>query len=234
MNNDNLIIVAEDDDEIADILISYLQRAGMKTFRARDGEQAINFTRLHKPDLILLDIHLPVYDGWNVLTTLRKESNVPVIMVTALDQDIDKLMGLRLGADDYVIKPFNPSEVIARVEAVLRRTKVNTEIANTRPIRTPCLTIYPDDFYVEITVTDEVVTPVLTTTEFKLLTYLARNPRKVCSREELLDACLPEGDSLDRTVDSHMSKLRKKLENAGLKGIPESIRGLGYRLGENK
>lgn len=234
MNNDNLIIVAEDDDEIADILISYLQRAGMKTVRARDGEQAINFTRLHKPDLILLDIHLPVYDGWNVLTTLRKESNVPVIMVTALDQDIDKLMGLRLGADDYVIKPFNPSEVIARVEAVLRRTKVNTEIANTRPIRTPCLTIYPDDFYVEITVTDEVVTPVLTTTEFKLLTYLARNPRKVCSREELLDACLPEGDSLDRTVDSHMSKLRKKLENAGLKGIPESIRGLGYRLGENK
>jgi two-component system response regulator AdeR len=234
MNNDNLIIVAEDDDEIADILISYLQRAGMKTFRARDGEQAINFTRLHKPDLILLDIHLPVYDGWNVLTTLRKESNVPVIMVTALDQDIDKLMGLRLGADDYVIKPFNPSEVIARVEAVLRRTKVNTELANTRPIRTPCLTIYPDDFYVEITVTDEVVTPVLTTTEFKLLTYLARNPRKVCSREELLDACLPEGDSLDRTVDSHMSKLRKKLENAGLKGIPESIRGLGYRLGENK
>lgn len=234
MNNDNLIIVAEDDDEIADILISYLQRAGMKTFRARDGEQAINFTRLHKPDLILLDIHLPVYDGWNVLTTLRKESNVPVIMVTALDQDIDKLMGLRLGADDYVIKPFNPSEVIARVEAVLRRTKVNTEVANTRPIRTPYLTIYPDDFYVEITVTDEVVTPVLTTTEFKLLTYLARNPRKVCSREELLDACLPEGDSLDRTVDSHISKLRKKLENAGLKGIPESIRGLGYRLGENK
>ena len=234
MNNDNLIIVAEDDDEIADILISYLQRAGMKTFRARDGEQAINFTRLHKPDLILLDINLPVYDGWNVLTTLRKESNVPVIMVTALDQDIDKLMGLRLGADDYVIKPFNPSEVIARVDAVLGSTKVNTEVANTRPIRTPCLTIYPDDFYVEITVTDEVVTPVLTTTEFKLLTYLARNPRKVCSREELLDACLPEGDSLDRTVDSHMSKLRKKLENAGLKGIPESIRGLGYRLGENK
>jgi DNA-binding response OmpR family regulator len=80
------------------------------------------------------------------------------------------------------------------------------------------LTIYPDDFYVEITVTDEVVTPVLTTTEFKLLTYLARNPRKVCSREELLDACLPEGDSLDRTVDSHMSKLRKKLEMRGSKG----------------
>lgn len=234
MNKSNLIIIAEDDDEIAAILTGYLHRAGMKTCRAEDGEQAINLTRLHKPDLVLLDIHLPVYDGWNVLTTLRKETNVPVIMVTALDQDVDKLMGLRLGADDYVIKPFNPSEVIARLEAVLRRTRPNAEVANSRPLRLPFLTIYPDEFYVEITVENKIVTPVLTTTEFKLLTYLARSPRKVCSREELLDACLPEGDSLDRTVDSHMSKLRKKLEHAGLKGIPESIRGVGYRLGEKK
>jgi two-component system response regulator AdeR len=233
MNKNNLIIVAEDDDEIAAILTGYLHKAGMQTLRAEDGEQAINLTRVHKPDLILLDIHLPVYDGWNVLTTLRKESNVPVIMVTALDQDVDKLMGLRLGADDYVIKPFNPSEVVARVEAVLRRTKSSAEVAHLRPLRTYCLTIYPDEFYVEITVRGQISTPVLTTTEFKL-TYLARNPRKVCSREELLDACLPEGDSLDRTVDSHMSKLRKKLEHAGLKGVPESIRGLGYRLGDNK
>lgn len=234
MNKSNLIIIAEDDDEIAAILTGYLHRAGMKTCRAEDGEQAINLTRLHKPDLVLLDIQLPVYDGWNVLMTLRKETNVPVIMVTALDQDVDKLMGLRLGADDYVIKPFNPSEVIARVEAVLRRTRPNAEVANSRPLRLPFLTIYPDEFYVEITVENKIVNPVLTTTEFKLLTYLARSPRKVCSREELLDACLPEGDSLDRTVDSHMSKLRKKLEHAGLKGIPESIRGVGYRLGEKK
>lgn len=192
MNNNNLIIVAEDDDDIAAILTGYLRKAGMKTLRAEDGEQAINLTRLNKPDLLLLDIHLPVYDGWNVLTTLRKETNVPVIMVTALDQDVDKLMGLRLGADDYVIKPFNPSEVIARVEAVLRRTRPVAESTHSRPLRTHFLTIYPDEFYVEITAQGEVSTPVLTTTEFKLLTYLARNPRKVCSREELLDACLPE------------------------------------------
>lgn len=234
MNKNNLILVVEDDDEIADILMSYLQRAGMKTLRAADGELAISLSRLNKPDLILLDIHLPVFDGWSVLTTLRKESNVPVIMVSALDQDVDKLMGLRLGADDYVIKPFNPSEVVARVEAVLRRTKPNVQQAGSRPLRTPFITIYPDDFYIEITIGSDIVTPVLTTTEFKLLTYLAKNPRKVCSREELLNACLPEGDTLDRTVDSHMSKLRKKLEHAGLRGVPESIRGMGYRLGENK
>lgn len=234
MNNQSLILVAEDDDEIADILMSYLQRAGMKTLRAADGEHALTLQRLNKPDLILLDIHLPVFDGWCVLSTLRKDSNVPVIMVTARDQDVDKLMGLRLGADDYVIKPFNPSEVVARVEAVLRRTKPLADHIDSRPIRTSFITLYPDDFYVEIHVDEKTVTPTLTTTEFKLLAWLAKNPRRVCSREELLNACLPEGDTLDRTVDSHMSKLRKKLEQCGLKGVPESIRGMGYRLGEQR
>jgi len=233
MNNRHTILVAEDDDEIADILISYLHRAGMNSFRAANGEQAISQSRLQKPDLILLDIHLPLLDGWSVLTTLRKESSVPVIMVTALDQDIDKLMGLRLGADDYVIKPFNPSEVVARVEAVLRRTKAGALPDTAKPLRTAHITLYPDDFYTEITVDGSTVTPVLTTTEFRLLSYLARHPRKVCSREELLSSCLPEGDTLDRTVDSHISKLRKKLEQAGLSGVPESIRGIGYRLGDS-
>lgn len=193
MHKNTLILIVEDEDEIADILMSYLERSGMKTLRARQGEQAITLNRLHKPDLILLDIHLPVCDGWSVLTTLRQESAVPVIMVSALDQDVDKLMGLRLGADDYVIKPFNPSEVVARVEAVLRRTKPALQQAGSQPLRTPFITVYPDDFYVEVTVGAEVVSPVLTTTEFKLLTYLVRYPRKVCSREELLNACLPEG-----------------------------------------
>jgi len=234
MNKNTLILVVEDENEIADILMSYLERSGMKTLRARQGEQAIALNRLHKPDLILLDIHLPVCDGWSVLTTLRQESSVPVIMVSALDQDVDKLMGLRLGADDYVVKPFNPSEVVARIEAVLRRTKAGGVPPCDKPIRTQHVTVYPEEFYVEVHVDGETVTPLLTTTEFKLLAHLAKNPRKVCSREELLNACLPEGDTLDRTVDSHMSKLRKKLEQCGLKGMPESIRGMGYRLGQMK
>ncbi|QNQ21371.1 response regulator transcription factor [Kosakonia sp. SMBL-WEM22] len=234
MDNKHLILVAEDDDEIADILQSYIQRAGMRTLRAADGEQAISLCFLHKPDLVLLDIQLPIQDGWSVLSAVRKESAVPVIMVTALDQDIDKLMGLRLGADDYVVKPFNPSEVVARIEAVLRRTKAGGVPPCDKPIRTQYVTVYPDEFYVEVHLDGETVTPLLTTTEFKLLAHLAKNPRKVCSREELLNACLPEGDTLDRTVDSHMSKLRKKLEQCGLKGMPESIRGMGYRLGQMK
>lgn len=234
MNHEKIILVAEDDDEIADILVSYIHRAGMKTVRAADGEQALEQFRLRKPDLVLLDIQLPLVDGWRVLSTLRRESNIPVIMVTALDQDVDKLMGLRLGADDYVVKPFNPAEVVARIEAVLRRANASAENSYQKPIRTPHLTIYPEDFYVEITTEGGIVTLDLTTTEFRLLTCMARNPRKVFSRDELLSSCLPEGDALDRTVDSHISKLRKKLENCGLKGTPESIRGIGYRLGENK
>jgi two-component system response regulator AdeR len=233
MNKNTLILVVEDEDEIADILMSYLERSGMKTLRARQGEQAITLNRLHKPDLILLDIHLPVCDGWSVLTTLRHESAVPVIMVSALDQDVDKLMGLRLGADDYVIKPFNPSEVVARVEAVLRRTKPALQQAGALPLRTPFITVYPDDFYVEVTAGPEVISPVLTTTEFKLLSYLVRYPRKVCSREELLNACLPEGDTLDRTVDSHMSKLRKNWSWPVFMAFPRAsgawVTGLGKR-----
>ena len=143
MDNRHLIRVAEDDDEIADILQSYIHRAGMRTLRAADGEQAISLCYLHKPDLVLLDIQLPIHDCWSVLSAVRKESTVPVIMVTALDQDIDKLMGLRLGADDYVVKPFNPSEVVARIEAVLRRTKAGGMPPCDKPIRTQHVTVYP-------------------------------------------------------------------------------------------
>lgn len=234
MSAEYLILVAEDDHEITDILMSYIRVAGMKTLHAADGETALSLFKTSRPDLVLLDIQLPLIDGWNVLSALNKESNTPVIMVTALDQDIDKLMGLRLGADDYVVKPFNPSEVVARIEAVLRRVKNQQIRMPQMPIRTHYMTIYPDEFYVEITVGNDILTPVLTTTEFKLLAHMARYPRKVFSREELLNACLPEGDTLDRTVDSHMSKLRKKFKNCGLYGVPESIRGVGYRIGEKK
>lgn len=233
MSHENLILVAEDDFEISDILISYINRAGMQAVHAADGESALNLIKTLHPNLVLLDIQLPLIDGWNVLSTLRKESNTPVIMVTALDQDIDKLMGLRLGADDYIVKPFNPSEVVARIEAVLRRAK-NQAAPQQTLIRTRFMTIYPDEFCVEIHSEGQTFRPVLTTTEFRLLTHMAKYPRKVFSREELLNACLPESDTLDRTVDSHMSKLRKKFESCGLNGVPESIRGIGYRLGEQK
>lgn len=116
-----LVLIAEDESEIAEILIGYLQRSGLRTVHASDGQQALDLQQRLKPDLMLLDIQMPVLDGWQVLQQLRSRGDTPVIMLTALDQDLDKVMGLRLGADDYVVKPFNPAEVVARVQAVLRR-----------------------------------------------------------------------------------------------------------------
>ncbi|WP_214651854.1 response regulator transcription factor, partial [Vibrio anguillarum] len=117
-----LILIAEDEFEIVDILSAYLTRSNMRTIHAADGQRALELHSSMKPDLILLDIQMPKMDGWKVLSELRQKSNTPIIMLTAMDQDLDKLMALRIGADDYVVKPFNPAEVVARVQAVLRRT----------------------------------------------------------------------------------------------------------------
>lgn len=233
MERQKRILVVEDDDEIADILVSYIKKSEMKAFRASDGQSALEQVASVHPDLVLLDIQMPHIDGWGVLSSIRKEGTVPIIMLTALDQDLDKLMGLRLGADDYIVKPFNPSEVIARINAVLRRTQHTDNNHQPKLIRTRFMMINLDEFHIEVNANDKVTYPNLTTTEFKLLAHMARYPRKIYSREELLNACLPEGDTLDRTIDSHISKLRKKLEKGGLQGVPESIRGIGYRIGEN-
>ena len=120
---DALILIAEDESEIAEILAAYLQRGGLRSVHARDGQEALAHHLALKPDLVLLDVQMPRLDGWQVLAEIRHRGDTPVIMLTALDQDIDKLMGLRIGADDYVVKPFNPAEVVARVSAVLRRAK---------------------------------------------------------------------------------------------------------------
>jgi two-component system response regulator AdeR len=180
-----------------------------------------------KPDLLLLDITMPLVDGWEVLAKVRRQGSIPVIMVSALDQDLDRLQGLRFGADDYVVKPFNPVEVVARVKAVLRRA---SPVASPAILRVDPLIIDLESYQVEIGNAEGPHFPSLTLTEFRILAHLARTPTKVYSRSELVDACLPGGEALDRTVDSHVSNLRKKLENAGALGMLPSIRGVGYRL----
>lgn len=223
-----LILIAEDDNEIADILRAYLEREGFRTVHAPDGRVALDLHLALKPDLILLDVSMPKMDGWEVLTAVRQRAATPVIMITALDQDIDKLQALRIGADDYVVKPFNAVEVVARTRAVLRRTagERNTGVLRTGPIE-----IDQESYAVRKIEADGSSTAIaLTLTEFRLLAHLARSPTRVFGRGELIDACLPGSDALDRTVDSHVSKLRRKLERAGLSDMPDSIRGVGYRL----
>ncbi len=225
-----LVLIAEDEPEIAEILSAYLQRSGLRTRHASDGQQALTMHRALKPDLLLLDVQMPQLDGWKVLSEIRTRGDTPVIMLTALDQDIDKLMGLRLGADDYVVKPFNPAEVVARVEAVLRRTRA-APAAATPILRAGPFQIDPDSHEASVYRDGRQQTLDLTLTEFKLLACLMRAPKRVFSRSELLANCLPEGDTQERTVDSHVSKLRKKLEALGIEGVPTSVWGVGYRFG---
>ena len=226
-----LVLVVEDEPGIATILRAYLERDGLRAQVAQDGPEAVQLFRRHQPDLVLLDIHLPTMDGIDVLRTIRDQGQTPVIMVTALADDVDKLVALRLGADDYVVKPFNPAEVVARVRAVLRRTQAQPE-SKAAPIRVGALEINSEEH--SATVHDEKsgrAKPLpLTLTEFRLLALLAAQPRRCFSRAHLIEHCLPESDALERVIDSHLSKLRRKLQLAGQEQLIETVRGIGYRL----
>lgn len=223
-----LILVAEDEPEIANILVSYLERDGFRTVTASDGDTALMHHQLLKPDLLLLDVQMPKRDGFAVLAEVRRRGNTPVIMATARAEDLDKMSALQIGADDYVVKPFNPMEVVARVKAVLRRA--NGAMGDPAVIRVGAIEIDTVCYMIHVSSNDSETRLDLTLTEYRILEHMARAPRRVFSRAELVDACMPESDALERTVDSHVSNLRRKLELAGAGGHCPVVRGVGYRL----
>lgn len=227
-----LILIVEDDPDIMQILDAYLIRDGYRTVRAGDGETAITHFSMLRPDLILLDIRLPKLDGIDVLTRIRRERDTPVIMVTALAEDMDKLTGLRLGADDYIIKPFNPQEIIARVNAVLKRTR---QPAGASILRFGTIEIDTESYIAAVYgAAGRTILP-LTLSEFRILAHMTRRPTHAFQRADILDACLPESDALARTIDTHIANLRKKLTDHGACGYLVSVRSIGYRLaGEQK
>jgi two-component system response regulator AdeR len=222
-----LVLIADDETEITAILEAYLAREGLRTVCAADGRIALDQHAILKPDIVLLDVNMPNVDGWETLAELRRRGDTPVIMITALDEDMERLQGLRLGADDYVVKPFNPAEIVARVKAVLRRSNAR---ADSPVLRVGRLEIDLESFLAKVRDGDGTTPLPLTLTEFRLLAHMARSPSRAFSRSELVDACLPGGDALERTVDSHMSNLRRKLDEAGATGLMSVVRGVGYRL----
>nr|WP_210761472.1 response regulator [Escherichia coli] len=226
--NNALILIVEDEPEIVDILKRYFEREEFRTVSANDGDTGLSHHLRLKPDLVVLDVKLPGQDGYEILAAIRRRGDTPVIMVTALAEDLDKLQALRIGADDYVVKPFNPLEVVARAKAVLRRAGSN----RARVIRLGALTIDPDAHTVVVETSAGKRKLDLTRTEFRLLAHMAQAPNRVFERGELVDACLPEGDAVDRTVDSHISKLRRKLAEAGVDRQLSGVRGVGYRLAD--
>ncbi|TDS84986.1 response regulator [Comamonas sp. JUb58] len=224
-----LVLIAEDEAEIAEILDAYLRKSGYRTAIAPNGRIALDLHNRLKPDMLILDVNMPEFDGWEVLSRIREYGETPVIMLTALDQNIDKLMGLRLGADDYVVKPFNAAVVVARVEAILRRARA-TSASTLKILRFLHLEVNLEIYEASVQVEGQRKRLNLTPTEFKLLARMLQAPRRVFTREELTVHCLQEGDQLFRAVDSHISKLRKKIEDSGIEGVPHSIRGVGYRV----
>jgi len=233
VQNSPLILIIEDEPGIAEILEAYLRHDGFRTEHAGNGRLGLDCLQRMHPALVLLDIRLPGQNGIDILQSIRSEYSIPVIMITALTDDVNKLLSLRLGADDYIAKPFNPAEVVARVHAVLRRSN---------PVQAPAALVSVGQLLIDhqmhavlAVAADGTQTPIpLTLTEFRLLAFLAKQPKRCFSRDELIDACLPESDALNRVIDSHLSKLRRKLQDAGCDGLIETVRGVGYRLWPNR
>ena len=221
------VLIVEDDRNIAELLQMYLEKEGYAVTTAFDGGQGLTKFRAIKPDLVLLDVMMPVMDGWAVCKAIRETDQTPIIMLTAKSETDDKVQGLKSGADDYITKPFEMKEVLARIEAVLRRsTGISTE-NKTRKLTFDKLTIDMDAF--ELTVDGKKVdTP---PKEMELLFYLASSPSRVYTRNQLLDEVWGFdyfGDS--RTVDVHVKRLREKLEGISESWSLKTVWGVGYKF----
>jgi DNA-binding response OmpR family regulator len=206
------ILVVDDEPKIVQIARDYLQHSGFAVITASDGNDALVTFRTHHPDLIVLDIGLPELDGLDVTRAVRKEASTPIIMLTARGEETDKLIGLELGSDDYIVKPFSPKELVARVRAVLRRSELqatqNTQ-ANKDHLRVADVSI--DLPRMSVTVAEKAID--LTHTEFQLLTTLARQPGRLFTRAQLLDAVRGVAfESYERAIDAHIKNIRRKIE----------------------
>lgn len=223
-----LILVVDDEPKITRLARDFLEKHGFRVMTAGDGQSALTIARREKPDLIVLDLMLPNIDGREVCRILRRESEVPIIMLTALSEEIDQVTGLEIGADDYVIKPFSPRALVARVRALLRRTRGEIKVSG--KIRVGGLEIDSEKYTASFNEAPLKLTP----NEFKLLHLFASRPGQTFTREQLLDDLHGIASSTDRSVDSHVKNLRKKLETISGESMIETVYGIGYRFVEGK
>ena len=221
------ILIVDDDETICELLRLYLEKDGFETVVANNGEQAVDYAAKYMPDLILLDIMLPKLDGWQVCREIRKSSDVPIIMLTAKGETFDKILGLELGADDYISKPFDTKEVIARIKAVLRRSSDKDKASQIQEVKYDKLRINLTNYELEVNGV-KIDTP---PKELELIYHLASNPNRVYTRDQLLDEVWGfdyYGDS--RTVDVHVKRLREKLENVSDRWSLKTVWGVGYKF----
>jgi DNA-binding response OmpR family regulator len=226
------ILVVDDEPKIADLARDYLEHAGFAVRTAGDGEAALTAVRRDRPDLVVLDLGLPGIDGLDVTRAIRRDSNLPVIMLTARDDELDKLLGLELGADDYLTKPFSPRELVARVRAVLRRVDTASEPGAVELIRAGDLTLDLPRMWADLAGRTIDLTP----TEFALLAAMARQPGRIFTRSQLLDAVHGVAfESYERAIDTHIKNLRRKLEPDPRRPILVlTVYGVGYRFADER
>lgn len=222
------VLVIDDDPSICEVIGYALNKAGFGVVVAHDGKAGIEAHAAHRPDLVVLDILMPGIDGIEVCRALRAKGVVPIVFVSSKDEEVDRIVGLEVGGDDYVTKPFSPRELVARVRAVLRRsTHAPAEVV---PKRLSCgdLTLDLDGYRAVVKGKDLA----LTATEFRVLQALAAAPQKVFSRDELMTRAYP-GETVvsDRTIDSHVKRVRQKFEGTGMDPI-DTIHGIGYRMSD--
>lgn len=224
------ILIVEDDRNIASLVEQYLQKDGFETLSAGDGDNGLALARRENPALVILDINLPGMDGWEVCRALRRDSDVPILMLTARAEEMDRVVGLSIGADDYVVKPFSPRELVERVKAILRRTTVRAEPSAAVILESGPIRLDPERHAVTMNGTDVSLTP----SEFKLLQTMMQAPGKVFSRDELLDRLYDNGGVVvDRVIDVHMGKLRQKLEpDPSTPQFLLTVHGVGYRFAD--
>ncbi|MBQ3471242.1 MAG: response regulator transcription factor [Clostridia bacterium] len=222
----NKVLIADDDKKISELIKVYFEKDGFQTVVAHDGKHAVELFKSEAPSIVILDVMMPEMDGWQVCREIRRVSNIPIIMLTAKGETFDKVLGLELGADDYMVKPFDPKELIARVKAVLRRSE--TKETNTeKELVFPNLTINLTNYELKINGTITEVPP----KELELLYFLASNPNRVFTREQLLEQVWGFdyfGDS--RTVDVHIKRLREKLEGIEGNWSLKTVWGVGYKF----
>ena len=227
------ILIIEDDAKTAALIALYLEKEGYRTLVAYDGETALQMAQKQRPMFVVLDLMLPRLDGWEVCRRLRKTSEVPILILTAKDEEVDRVAGLTLGADDYVVKPFSPRELVARVRAILRRAQSRPAAEATPVLSYRGLVLDPEKQ--KVTLNGQRIE--LTHHEFTLLRVLMAAPGRVFSRDELLASLYPNRESIviDRVVDVHIGKIRQKLEKDPTNpAFILTVRGSGYRFAEDE
>jgi two-component system, OmpR family, response regulator len=222
------ILIVDDDPHIRDVAIFALEKAGMVTCSASNGNEALQVFRNRQPNLLILDINMPEMNGFDVCRELRKISDVPILFLSSRDDEIDRVVGLEIGGDDYVTKPFSPRELTARVQAILKRTQRAATPIQSNRLSHGKLTLDSESHSAKWSETSVI----LTATEFSIVCGMLKKPERVWMRDDIIT--LAHGDNIyisDRTVDSHIRHIRDKFLRAGGENVIETVRGIGYKLG---